>query len=99
LELSYRFRGSVHYHHGRKHGSVQADVLDKELRVLYLDLKAGKKQPPSFALDRAGTKDFKVYPTEKCFLQQDHTYFNKDTPPNSVTLHSPDIQTHESKEA
>jgi hypothetical protein len=31
------FRGLVHYHHGRKHGSVQADmVLEKELRVLYL---------------------------------------------------------------
>ena len=23
------FRGSVHYHHGVKHGDVQADVLEK----------------------------------------------------------------------
>jgi hypothetical protein len=31
----------VHYHHGRKQGSVQADmVLEKELRVLRLDLQA-----------------------------------------------------------
>jgi hypothetical protein len=37
--------GSVHYHHGRKHGSVQADMmLEKELRVLYLDPQtAGRK--------------------------------------------------------
>lgn len=35
-----RFTGSVHCHHGRKHDSVQVDmVLEKELRVLYLDLK------------------------------------------------------------
>jgi hypothetical protein len=25
LGLAYRFRGSVHYHHGRKHGSMQPD--------------------------------------------------------------------------
>jgi hypothetical protein len=38
----YSFRGLVHYHHGRKHGSMQADmVLEKELRVLHLDLQAG----------------------------------------------------------
>ena len=36
-----QFRGSVHYHHGREHGGMQADmVLEKELRVLYLDLQA-----------------------------------------------------------
>jgi hypothetical protein len=41
LRLAYRFRGSVYYHHGRKHGSVQAGMmLEKELRVLHLDLKA-----------------------------------------------------------
>jgi hypothetical protein len=35
--LELPFRGLVHYHHGGKHVSVQADmVLEKELRVLYL---------------------------------------------------------------
>ena len=35
LGLAYRFGGLVHYHHGRKHGGMQADkVLEKELRVL-----------------------------------------------------------------
>jgi len=44
LELAYSFRGSVHYH-GGKHGGVQADmVLEKELRVLHLDLKATEGQ-------------------------------------------------------
>lgn len=27
--LSYNFRGSVHYHHGREHGSVQADMVQE----------------------------------------------------------------------
>jgi hypothetical protein len=36
-----QFRGSVHYQHGRKHGSRQADmVLEKRLRVLHLDQQA-----------------------------------------------------------
>ena len=35
------FRSLVHYHHGRKHGRMQATMmLEKELRVLQLDLKA-----------------------------------------------------------
>ena len=37
------FRGVVHHHYGRKHGSVQADMVpEKELRVLRLDLQAAK---------------------------------------------------------
>jgi len=42
-ETSYGLRGSVHYHHGGKHGSVQADVvLEKELRALHLDPQAAE---------------------------------------------------------
>jgi hypothetical protein len=42
LGLSYRFRGAVHYHHGRNHSSFQADrVLVKEPRVLHLYQKTG----------------------------------------------------------
>jgi hypothetical protein len=34
------FRGLVHYHHGKKHGSLQADmVLEKEQQILHLDLQ------------------------------------------------------------
>jgi hypothetical protein len=43
LGLVYSFRGSVHYHHGRKHGGVQADILlEKELRVLHFDPKVAE---------------------------------------------------------
>jgi hypothetical protein len=32
LRLDYSFKGSVHYHHGRKCGSLEADmVLGKEM--------------------------------------------------------------------
>jgi hypothetical protein len=43
MKLAYSFRGIVYYHHGRKHGSMQADmVLEKELRVLHLDLQTAE---------------------------------------------------------
>jgi hypothetical protein len=41
LELAYSLRGSVHYH-GRKHGSMQADMVLEEPRVLPLDLQAAE---------------------------------------------------------
>jgi hypothetical protein len=34
----YKFRGLVHYYHGRKHGSMQTDMgLEKEPGVPHLD--------------------------------------------------------------
>jgi hypothetical protein len=45
FELAYSFRGSVHCHHGRKHGIIEEDlVLEKEIRVLHLDSKATRKK-------------------------------------------------------
>ena len=39
--LVCRFKGLVHYCHGRKHGNMQVDmVLLKELRLVHLDLQA-----------------------------------------------------------
>jgi hypothetical protein len=39
------YRGSVHYHQSRKHGSVQAGmVMEKELRIFLLDLKALRRR-------------------------------------------------------
>ena len=41
LGLAYRFSTLVHYCHGGKHDSIQADmVLEMELRVLHLNLQA-----------------------------------------------------------
>lgn len=44
MGLVYSFRGLVHYCHGRKHGSIQAEMrLENELKVLYLDLQAAER--------------------------------------------------------
>jgi hypothetical protein len=44
LGLAYRFRSSVHYHQGRKQGSIQADVELEELRVLHLHPKEARRR-------------------------------------------------------
>jgi hypothetical protein len=49
LGLAYRFRGSVR-HHGGKHGSVQADVVLEELRVLRLGLQAAGDHVPQWVM-------------------------------------------------
>jgi hypothetical protein len=43
LGQGYTFTGLVHYHHGKKHGVVQADMLTKELKALDLDPWAGEE--------------------------------------------------------
>jgi hypothetical protein len=44
VTLACSFRGLFHY----QHGSIQADmVLEKELKVLHLDLKADRRRLPS----------------------------------------------------
>jgi hypothetical protein len=75
---------------------MQAEmVLKKEWRVLHLDLTATKRDLVLCKRQGGG----KLSPAMTHFLQQDHTYFNKDTPPNSVTPYGPDIQKHESMSA
>ena len=52
MGLAYSFRGSVHYYHGEKFGSVQADmVLEEDLRVLHLDLEAARRRRLSSSLE------------------------------------------------
>jgi hypothetical protein len=43
LGLAYSFRDSVHYYYGRKHGSMQADMMLKEPTVIHFDGKATKR--------------------------------------------------------
>jgi len=58
LGLAYSFRGSVHYHHGRKHGSVQeADMVLEELRALHLDPKVARRK-----LSSAGSQEEGLIP-------------------------------------
>jgi hypothetical protein len=42
LSLIHSFRGSIHYHHGRKHESVQVDMVLEELRVLHFNPHAAE---------------------------------------------------------
>lgn len=55
-ELTYSFRGFVHYHHGKKYGSLQTDVVPEESCVLLLDLNTARKSLSS-ARGRAGALD------------------------------------------
>jgi hypothetical protein len=97
LELAYRFRGSVHYHHSRKHGRIQIGmVLAKELRVLHLYPKATGRRLALSSWVELMHRTSKPMPTVTHFFQQGHTYSNKVTPPNSVTPCESNIQTHES---
>jgi hypothetical protein len=43
LGLAHRFRGSVLNYLGRKYGSIQAGMVQENLRVLHLHLKAASR--------------------------------------------------------
>ena len=84
MVLVYTFRGSVHYQHGRKHGSVQVVMVLEELRVLHLDLTAAKRGR-SF-LHRIEPEHRISKPAYTV------TYFsNKATPLNSAISHEPSL--------
>lgn len=51
-----RFRGSVHYPHGRKPGSVQAGLALEELRILHLVSKGKQEKTGSGAARRRVSK-------------------------------------------
>jgi hypothetical protein len=44
IGAALQFRGSVHYHHGRKHGRMQVDMVLEEMRVLHLDPQAAERE-------------------------------------------------------
>jgi hypothetical protein len=37
IGVAYSFRGQVHYHNGRKHGSIRPVMVQEELRFLHFD--------------------------------------------------------------
>jgi hypothetical protein len=88
LGLASRFRGSVHYHHGGRHGGVQANmVLEKELRVLRLDPQAAEGSHTGYSLSIG---HLKAHPDSGTFPP---------TRPHLLTLplpYRPSIQTQES---
>jgi hypothetical protein len=48
LGLAYRFLASVHYHHGRKHGSFQAGMMLEELAESSKSCSEGKQEETGF---------------------------------------------------
>ena len=46
IKAGLQVKGSVHYHHGRNHGSVQEDMVLEELKVLHLDVKEVRRRLP-----------------------------------------------------
>jgi len=80
------FKGSIHYHHGRKHCSVQADMmLEKVPRILHLD-KDNQEKTASWAARRR-VSSVLGRSTMMYFPQQVHTYANKVTHPNIAIFH------------
>jgi hypothetical protein len=65
LELTFKFRGSVHYHKS----SFQADMVQEDLRLLHLVPKANRRDCPQAARRRVS----KPTPTVTHFSQQGHT--------------------------
>jgi hypothetical protein len=43
LGLAFSFRDSIHYHRVRKQGSMQADMVLEEPRLLHFDPKAARR--------------------------------------------------------
>ena len=81
------FRGSVHYHHGREHGSIQAGIVLEESRVLHLVLKANRR---GLIASAARKKLLKPMLTMTHLLLQGNTY-SKETTPQIVPLTSTNI--------
>ena len=95
LGLAYSFRGLVHYHQGRKHGSIQADmVLEKKHRGLYLDLKAARRglSLPYWAdLEHRRRPPNSTPHSDILPLTRLYTSSNKATPLNSSISQRPSI--------
>ena len=54
--LAYSFRSLVHYHHGGKHGSIQADMVQLELRVLHLELQTQLRDYVTLSIKSRGDR-------------------------------------------
>jgi hypothetical protein len=86
----------VHFHSGRKHGSIQADLVLEELRVLHLDLKAARRR-----LSHWAELELILYMRSQSLSYSDTLppsrpqLFNKAIYPNSATFYGPSIKTHE----
>ena len=69
--LAYRFRGTVHYLQDM-HGSVQADMVQEDLRDLHLRPKEARNRLS--ILRHLEKVSLSPPPRVKHFLQQGHTF-------------------------
>ena len=56
--MAYSFRGLVHFHHGRKHGDIQADMMLEELSILHLASQAAERD---FHTDVGGSSNYLLF--------------------------------------
>jgi hypothetical protein len=81
IRLVYSFSGVAHYCHD-KYGGLQEDmVLEKELRVLLLDLQVAVRE---LCATEPRLKHLRPQSQFPHFLQQGYNSFNKAMPPNST---------------
>jgi hypothetical protein len=78
---AYSFRGLVCYHHGREYGSLEADMMLEELRVLHLHRKAVRRRLLLHTRRSLSIGDLKAHPhsdtlppTKPYLPQQGHTF-------------------------
>jgi len=85
----------VCYHHGRKHGSMQADmVLEKSWESI--SWSKCSQEGIGCITERSLSIRSKHTSTMTHFLQEDHIQTNKATLLNNITSYGPSIQTYES---
>jgi hypothetical protein len=88
LGLAYSFKGLVHYPYDRECGTMQEDMVLKEVGVLHLDPKAGKRR-------------LKFHNRQSLSIDELKSYSYSDTlpptlSPNSAIVYGSNIKTHES---
>ena len=81
LKFAYRFRGFIHYHHGRNHGNRQEDMVQEVLRVLHSDPHAeGREKEPlglAWASENLKPTPSDTFPSKRLFHSNKVTSLNR----------------------
>ena len=85
--LTQQFRGLVHYHHGRIWQHAGRDGAGERAESSYILTCRKQEVVSDTGHDLSIYEASKPTPTMTDFFQQDHTYSNIATPPNTATLY------------
>jgi hypothetical protein len=77
LGLAYSFRGSVRYHHGGKHSSMQADMVLEKTREFYIWIL----RHPEETVHQAARRRLEFYTRQSLSLGDLKAHPHSDTPP------------------